>query len=89
MLNTSNGAKKKELKLKYKERAMSLYDKLRPEHKEKLQKELEVYPTITEMFIKRLKNLDYPIGLQMQDMITLSGIIDMECKPLNFFNYFE
>jgi len=68
---------------------MSLYDKLRPEHQEKLQKELELYPTITEMFIKRLKNLDYPIELQMQDMITLSGIIEMECKPINFFNYFE
>ena len=89
MLNTSNGAKKKELKLKYKERAMSLYDKLRPEHKEKLQKELEVYPTITEMFIKRLKNIDYPIQLQMGDMIALSGILVMECKPMNFFNYFE
>jgi len=68
---------------------MSLYDKLKSEHKEKLQKELELYPTMTEMFIKRLKNLDYPIGLQMQDMITLSGIIGMECTPLNFFNYFE
>ena len=68
---------------------MSLYDKLRPEHQEKLQKELELYPAITGMFIKRLKDLDYPIGLQMQDMITLSGIIEMECKPINFFNYFE
>lgn len=68
---------------------MSLYDKLRPEHKEKLQKELELYPTMTEMFIKRIKRIDHPISLEMGDMITLSGILEIECKPINFFNYFE
>ena len=68
---------------------MSLYEKLKPEHKEKLQKELELYPAMTEMFIKRLKNINYPIELQMGDMIALSGILVIECKPMNFFNYFE
>ena len=68
---------------------MSLYDKLKPEHKEKLQKELELYPNLTGNLIKRLKNIDYVVELQMGDMIALSGILDQECKPINFFNYFE
>ena len=68
---------------------MSLFDKIKPEHLDALQKELDSYPTITGMFINRLKSIDYVNELQMQDMITLSGIIGMECTPINFYNYFE
>jgi len=75
--------------LNYRERAMSLYDKIKPEHLDALQKELDSYPTITGMFINRLKSIDYVNELQMQDMITLSGIIQMDCSPINFYNYFK
>lgn len=68
---------------------MSLYDKIKPEHLEAVQKELDLYPTITGMFINRLKSIDYVNELQMQDMIILSGMIKMECSPINFYNYFE
>ena len=68
---------------------MSLLDKLKPEHIKNLEQQLELYPTTTQMFIDRVKRVDYPITLQMQDMITMADIIEQECTPLNIFNYFE
>jgi hypothetical protein len=68
----------------------NLLERLKPEHKAKLDIESEKYPFSTSLLLKNLKTQSFYVDLRYGDVATLINVLDLkEYNPLTISELFE
>jgi len=67
---------------------MTLYDRLRPEYKEKLELECEKYPTSIENLYQDLRDVEYVINMRYGTFLNLFNHLDIVFPDVSPYDLF-